>query len=89
MVTVLLWLLLTKPVAAQTGPAGSPKAGKALFGGVEVLANGGPACASCHSVAGLGFSRRRQYRAGPHGSLLTNWVRTGWIRPSTRSTFRR
>jgi len=54
-VTVLMWLLLALPVAAQTGTPASPEAGKALFIGAAHFANGGPACASCHSAAGLDF----------------------------------
>jgi cytochrome c553 len=55
MVTALLLLLLAIPVAAETGTPFSPEAGKALFTGAVRLTNGGPACASCHSAAGLGF----------------------------------
>ena len=55
MLTLLVWLLVAMPLAAQTGTPGSPEAGKALFTGVVHFANGGPACASCHSTAGLDF----------------------------------
>jgi len=54
-VTVLMWLLLAMPVAAQTGAPYKPEAGKALFTGTVHFANGGPACASCHSAARLSF----------------------------------
>src|SRR5690242_13461457 len=38
-------------------PAGDPAAssGEALFTGRTPLANGGPACASCHAATGIGF----------------------------------
>src|SRR5574340_1067925 len=50
-----MWLLIAMPVAAQTGTSGSPEKGKAFFTGAVRFANGGPACASCHTTAGLGF----------------------------------
>ncbi len=34
---------------------GSPAAGERLFAGVTRFANGGPACLSCHNIAGLPF----------------------------------
>lgn len=55
MLIALLWLTLAMPVVAQTGPPPSSEAGKALFIGAARFANGGPACASCHSAAALGF----------------------------------
>lgn len=36
-------------------PAGSPARGKELFSGQVHFQNGGPPCASCHSIAGLSF----------------------------------
>ena len=53
--SVLMWLLLAIPVAAQTSTPGSPEAGKALFTGAVHFAKGGPACASCHSATGVAF----------------------------------
>ncbi len=64
-----LWLLvafceasgLAKEAAAdlvqrnQANERGSVPAGKALFTGAQRFTNGGPACAACHSIAGLGF----------------------------------
>ncbi len=55
MLTLLVCLVVAMPVAAQTVTRGSPETGKALFTGAVRFANGGPACASCHSAAGLGF----------------------------------
>ncbi|MCC6368594.1 MAG: c-type cytochrome [Bryobacterales bacterium] len=53
--TILMWLLWAMPLAAQTGTPASPETGKALFIGKVRFANGGPACASCHNAAGIGF----------------------------------
>jgi mono/diheme cytochrome c family protein len=39
---------------AAAAPAGDAAAGKDLFTGTRPLANGGPACMACHSIAGLG-----------------------------------
>ncbi len=39
----------------QVNVRGSVLAGKALFTGVQRFKNGGPACAACHSMAGLAF----------------------------------
>lgn len=55
MLSFLAWLLVTMPVIAQTGTSGSPETGKALFTGTVRYANGGPACASCHTAAALAF----------------------------------
>lgn len=45
------------PPAATTAPlaAGSAARGQALFTGATRFANGGPACAECHAIAGLPF----------------------------------
>ncbi len=40
---------------SQANERGSVPAGKALFTGAQRFTNGGPACAACHSMAGLGF----------------------------------
>ncbi len=40
--------------AAEQGPPGDAKSGLRLFTGATRLANGGAACAACHSVAGVG-----------------------------------
>lgn len=57
-------------------PAGSPDVGKALFTGKVHFHNGGPACASCHSIAGLPFPNGGTLgpdltgvyqKLGPHG----------------------
>ncbi len=40
---------------AQTGSAELIHAGESLFRGTTRFANGGPACAACHTVAGLPF----------------------------------
>ncbi|MFZ0594470.1 MAG: hypothetical protein WAM39_28705 [Bryobacteraceae bacterium] len=42
-------------LAAQTGSSETVHAGESLFQGTTRFANGGPACAACHSVAGLPF----------------------------------
>ena len=43
----------TETQAAPAGPGGTAS-GKNLFTGADRLANGGPPCMSCHSVAGIG-----------------------------------
>ncbi|MGH9449459.1 MAG: c-type cytochrome [Terriglobia bacterium] len=43
------------PLSAESLPPGSPGAGEELFAGKVHFRNGGPACASCHSIAGLPF----------------------------------
>src|SRR3989337_709452 len=52
------WLAEGIPTPAKLlagwGPHPGPVAGRALFTGARRLENGGPACMSCHSVAGLG-----------------------------------
>jgi mono/diheme cytochrome c family protein len=50
---------LGAPAAAATAgaaplPPGDAAAGRELFTGARPLANGGPACIACHSIAGLG-----------------------------------
>jgi len=48
---------LDEPLIAPSKPAGNPEIGKALFLGQKSLANGAPACISCHSnteIGGLG-----------------------------------
>ncbi|HLA97722.1 MAG TPA: cytochrome c [Anaerolineales bacterium] len=44
----------TVTMAEQALPSGDPDEGWALFTGARRLENGGPACMSCHSIAGLG-----------------------------------
>ncbi len=51
---VLVTALLLIPAWAQA-TQGSPSAGKNLFTGRIRFQNGGPACASCHSVASIPF----------------------------------
>ncbi len=41
--------------ASQAPPAGSAASGEALFVGRVPLRNGGPSCASCHSISGIPF----------------------------------
>jgi mono/diheme cytochrome c family protein len=41
------------PGTVAAGP-GDPDVGKGLFTGNEDLANGGPSCMSCHTIAGIG-----------------------------------
>ena len=54
-----LLLALASPAAnAQAGSpdlSGSPERGEALFTGAAQLANDGPACVACHTVAGIPF----------------------------------
>lgn len=38
-----------------TGALGSPSRGERLFAGYDHFRNGGPACVSCHNIAGLEF----------------------------------
>lgn len=40
--------------AGQSAPKGNADAGKNDFTGATQLANGGPSCLSCHSIAGIG-----------------------------------
>jgi len=40
--------------SAPVRPAVNPAVGKALFTGATQLAHGGPACISCHTIAGVG-----------------------------------
>src|SRR5512138_299683 len=40
---------------SQQLPPGNPTTGKQLFSGERRFQNGGPACAACHSIAGLPF----------------------------------
>ncbi len=53
-------LALLMPVLLARGAAAQPTAsqeqyGRALFTGQARMQNGGPPCASCHSISGLGF----------------------------------
>lgn len=61
---------------SETLPPGSPDLGKALFVGKVRFRNGGPPCASCHSIAGLPFPNGGTLgpdltgvarKLGPHG----------------------
>ncbi len=45
----------TTPPPAVSAGTGDPAVGKLLFTGEKHLANGGPACISCHSVSGIGI----------------------------------
>lgn len=74
-----LALLLAIPLAAQAPAAASPEAGRALFTGAVRFTNGGPACASCHTAAGVGFPgggrmgpdlTRAYLKLGPEGLNL-------------------
>lgn len=51
----------SQPNAAASPPAGGINIGRDLFTGRRRFQNGGPACASCHSVATLPF---------PHGGTM-------------------
>jgi|SRR5579875_390912 len=42
-------------LSGESLPPGSPAAGRDLFAGKVQFRNGGPPCASCHSIAGLPF----------------------------------
>ncbi|MBI4172499.1 MAG: c-type cytochrome [Actinobacteria bacterium] len=44
----------TEPVLAPAPGEGDAAAGKSLFTGASRLANGGPPCLSCHTIAGIG-----------------------------------
>ncbi len=46
---------LTAAAQANAPPQGSAERGKQLFGGTARFQNRGPACAECHSTAGLPF----------------------------------
>jgi len=51
-------VLALQIAGAQTIPTaatGSPSRGQRLFTGLDRFRNGGPACVSCHSIAGLPF----------------------------------
>ncbi|MBI4495206.1 MAG: c-type cytochrome [Chloroflexi bacterium] len=43
-----------REVLAQVAAVGDPVQGKEYFSGIVPLANGGPPCMTCHSIAGLG-----------------------------------
>jgi mono/diheme cytochrome c family protein len=45
---------LTPPASTPATPAGNAAVGKSLFTGATQLTNGGAACMSCHSIAGVG-----------------------------------
>jgi mono/diheme cytochrome c family protein len=54
----LISILAPRVMGAQTIPTaatGSSSRGERLFTGLEHLRNGGPACISCHNIAGLEF----------------------------------
>lgn len=58
-VSALIAYLANPGGGAVTAPvvellAGDPAQGRALFTGASRMANGGPPCMSCHSIAGLG-----------------------------------
>ncbi len=64
------------PASLETLPTGSPQVGKELFAGKLRFENGGPPCASCHSIAGLPFPNGGTlgpdltgvyHKLGPHG----------------------
>jgi mono/diheme cytochrome c family protein len=62
--SLLLLALVAMSCAAwaqQQVPPGDAAAGKQLFSGKRPFQNGGPACASCHSIAGISF---------PNGGVL-------------------
>lgn len=44
----------TQPAETQPAGPGDADVGKRLFTGDDNLANGGPACISCHTIAGIG-----------------------------------
>ncbi len=63
-------------LSMESLPAGSPDVGRELFTGKIRFRNGGPACASCHSIAGLPFPNGGTLgpdltgvsrKLGPHG----------------------
>lgn len=80
---VAVWLMTgwTPPVAMaqQNSEAieGSDTRGERLFTGVTRLHNGGPACISCHSIAGLPF---------PNGGTLGPDLTRAYKKLGTRGT---
>lgn len=54
---IRLLVLLAAGAAAEALAQGSAGNGEALFTGQTRFQNGGPACASCHTVAGLPFPK--------------------------------
>ncbi len=52
----LVVLAVAGPSGAAPAQSSSPQPyGRALFTGQALMQNGGPPCASCHAIAGLGF----------------------------------
>ena len=64
---LLVALLLGTPAAGQPPP--SAAVGAQLFAGSVAFQNGGPACATCHSIGGLAFPN-----GGTMGPDLTHTV---------------
>jgi cytochrome c553 len=54
-VLVVLLLLVSFAPALRAADQPSAAAGEQLFAGAAAFRNGGPPCAACHSIAGLGF----------------------------------
>ncbi len=53
---VFVCAALASVPARAAQPASAPSQyGRALFSGQSAMQNGGPPCASCHSISGLGF----------------------------------
>lgn len=61
------------PVAISQPGDGNVDAGRNLFTGASTLANGGPSCRACHSIAGIGALGGG--KLGP--DLTTAWDRLG------------
>lgn len=61
------------PVVISAPGDGNVDAGRSLFTGANTLANGGPSCRACHSIAGIGALGGG--KLGP--DLTTAWERLG------------
>ncbi len=71
LITALVVALIAIAQPAGQLPAGSAAAGAKLFSGTMRFRNGGPACASCHSAAGIPF---------PNGGTLGPDLTTASVR---------
>lgn len=79
--------------APELTPAGDPKSGHRLFTGQILLANGGPACISCHNVSQVGvmgggsLGPDLSHVAGRYGDTGLTAALTGLPFPSMQGIF--
>ena len=76
-----------QPTLISQPGAGDANAGRNLFTGASTLANGGPSCRACHSIAGIGSLGGG--KVGPDlttsyqrlGDAMITWPQTGTMLP--------